>query len=241
MGVLSMVQIAGLALAAMLMASLLPTSGPAVFALPLPGALARHLARQLAIRPAHVALLGAAALGALTVWTFPSWIAAQLLPLMPEGTTSSLELLTRLLQTAAPGGKAVLLLAIVVSAPLFEEVIFRGYLWSAISRAAPQWVALVLTTVLFAMYHVDPVHIVALLPTALFLGWLRLMSGSLWPSIVAHFVNNAVAAVTTLIPAASELDAIPLPLALAGAAFTVGSGTLGWLLARRAVSEEDPR
>jgi membrane protease YdiL (CAAX protease family) len=57
---------------------------------------------------------------------------------------------------------------------------------------------LLLTSLLFMAFHMDFVQSLALAPTAFFLGWLRLMSGSIWPSIAAHFVNNSVAVIGIL-------------------------------------------
>ena len=44
-------------------------------------------------------------------------------------------------------------------------------------------------------------HIVLVLPLGLWFGWLRRRTGSLWPSLVAHIVNNGLA-----VAAAAYLD-----------------------------------
>ncbi len=80
--------------------------------------------------------------------------------------------------------------AVVLVAPIAEELIFRGALWSLIEEAAGSWWSLILTSLLFALYHQDPLHIAAVFWTGLFLGWLRLQSGSVWPGVVGHGLNN---------------------------------------------------
>lgn len=153
---------------------------------------------------------GAAAAGAV-VWVFPSWMATQIVDRLPPALQAhfgtGLEMIAASLRSESPG-RVLMVIAVAVGAPLFEELIFRGFLWSVVartSRAATSDVsgdpgargdsqAFVATTLLFAAYHMDPVHVVTLLPTAILLGWLRLRSGSVWPGVVAHFVNNALAA-----------------------------------------------
>jgi membrane protease YdiL (CAAX protease family) len=52
--------------------------------------------------------------------------------------------------------------------------------------------------VLFALYHGDPLHVLSVLPLGLALGWLRMVSRSIWPSIAVHFGNNVIAVLWTL-------------------------------------------
>ncbi len=69
--------------------------------------------------------------------------------------------------------------------------------------------------------HLDPVRFVALLALGLLYAWLAWRSGSLWPAVVAHVVNNALG---VMLAAASpgesslrEAHARPLELVLASA------------------------
>jgi membrane protease YdiL (CAAX protease family) len=196
----------------------------------------RHLGLQ---RPrwtwAVVALLGG-----LTVWTFPSMLAAWLMETLQIDSVS-LEATSRLLLEGPTPHRLAMGFAVIVTAPIFEEVIFRGYLWDVAERATGRWGAFVLTTLLFAAYHLDPVHTVSLLPTAAFLGALRLASGSLWPSILAHFANNGIAIVITLLTAdvAAE-EELPLWLSLSGTLFTIIVFALGVAWARKRPSSPTP-
>ena len=87
---------------------------------------------------------------------------------------------------------ALSLLAAIV-APVCEEVAFRGHmltLWRARLRPAA---AIVVTALLFAMLHLDPVRFVAVFLLGILFGWLAWRAGSLWPAIFAHAANNATA------------------------------------------------
>lgn len=70
-----------------------------------------------------------------------------------------------------------------------EELLFRGVVQRA---ASGRRFAIVLSGATFALFHVDPVHIVGVLPLGLFLAWSAQRSGTL-VTVVAHVVNNSVA------------------------------------------------
>ncbi len=82
-------------------------------------------------------------------------------------------------------------------APLAEEILFRRVLQSAFSHALRPAAAVLATALLFGLAHhthadfpwTFPVH--AWIGTVL--GTLFLKTGSLWPGVLAHAANNAVA------------------------------------------------
>ncbi len=238
MGLTSAVQIVGLAVLAALLAMVLgerpAADGPRRWwTVPHADQAAARLQQHLALRHSRRAWAVVAALGGLTVWTFPSWLAAWLVE--ATGIDSvSLEATSRLILEGPTIDRLAMGFAVVVTAPLFEEVIFRGYLWEVSERAIGRWGAFLATTLLFAGYHLDPVHTVSLLPTAAFLGLLRLVSGSLWPGVLAHLANNGIAIVVTLwgTELVSE-DEIPLWLAITGTSLTAVVFGMGYAWTRK--------
>jgi len=94
------------------------------------------------------------------------------------------------------------LVVVVVSlGPLVEELLFRGALLSALLRRVGAGWAIALSSLLFACVHLPDLGFLwyavpnlALLAAGL--AWLRLRSGSLWPAVVAHGVNNLLAVTT---------------------------------------------
>jgi membrane protease YdiL (CAAX protease family) len=116
-----------------------------------------------------------------------------------------------------------LLLAVLVGAPVVEELLFRGLLWSALAERMPPRAVWATTTVAFAAYHMDPLHAVALLPTAAVLGWIRLRSRSVGPAILAHFANNLHGVAWILIAGPEAQSPVGPVLAAAGLALTVGA------------------
>jgi hypothetical protein len=91
-------------------------------------------------------------------------------------------------------------LVVVSLGPLVEEVLFRGALLSALLQRMRAGWAIAVSSLLFACMHLPDLGFLwyavpnlALL--AAVLAWLRLRSGSLWPAVVAHGVNNMLAVV----------------------------------------------
>ena len=56
-------------------------------------------------------------------------------------------------------------------------------------------VAWIVSSLAFAAAHVELAHVILVLPLGLWFGWLRRRTGSLWPSLIAHMVNNSLAVV----------------------------------------------
>lgn len=181
---------------------------------------ASSLADFLGFRRVGAAWLVGAAVGGTTVWTFPVWLSNQLMPVLgSDGSALTVvaEALRRPWLDTWP-----LVLAVGVSAPLVEELIFRGYVWTVVERVASPAVAFVVSTLVFAAYHMDPVQVLALLPTSAFLGVLRWQSGSVWPAVVAHFVNNGLAIATARLGPEDPTVTLPLWAALGGLVATAG-------------------
>lgn len=72
---------------------------------------------------------------------------------------------------------------------LSEELLFRGVLQGAFARRG---VGIAVAGCAFALFHVDPVHVVGVLPLGLFLSWAAARSCTT-VTIVAHVINNSIA------------------------------------------------
>jgi membrane protease YdiL (CAAX protease family) len=103
---------------------------------------------------------------------------------------------------SGPLGLVVVLFLGAVSAPFTEELFFRGFLFGLYRRRQPTWLAYVVSGVLFAAAHVMPTRMdlsqMAALAIGIFilgtiLAWTYQRTGSLFPGMLAHAVNNATA------------------------------------------------
>jgi len=111
--------------------------------------------------------------------------------------------LEKLLKLGASIRYAVALLA-VFSAPLVEELVYRGVLYQGFERSAGRTNSILLVTLLFALVHVpqywgSQAALAAILTLSLVLTLLRAYTGKLLPCIATHFVFNGIQAVVLLV------------------------------------------
>ncbi|CAB5005806.1 unannotated protein [freshwater metagenome] len=91
-------------------------------------------------------------------------------------------------------------LMIAVGAPIAEELAFRGLFFAALRKhGVGPVLSVVITAVAFALFHLEPARLGVLVTIGLVLGIVRLRTGSLGASMVAHGVVNAPAAVILVI------------------------------------------
>lgn len=92
--------------------------------------------------------------------------------------------------------------------PICEELIYRGLLWGALERLAwGRWAVFCLTTVIFAVSHLEPFRTSLLLVIGIPIGLARLFTGRLGASIIAHQVNNFLPALAVLLVALGVMPA----------------------------------
>ncbi len=105
------------------------------------------------------------------------------------------------------GFMPLLVLAVVLVAPLFEEVVFRGFMYRGIaaSRLGPAG-AISIATILWSLLHVqyDSYGIAYILVCGVLLGLARYGTGSVVPPILMHMLNNAGATAQALVKLADS-------------------------------------
>lgn len=96
--------------------------------------------------------------------------------------------LTRLLD-----GGVVSLISTCLIAPLIEEMLFRGVILRAFLENYSVGNAVLLSSLLFALFHMTVSQLPVAFIVGCFLGWLYVRTRSLWPSIMGHFLYNSFA------------------------------------------------
>lgn len=92
------------------------------------------------------------------------------------------------------GGSIVITLILVgLLGPIAEEIFFRGFVLPGLIKRLGVGRALVISSLVFGLFHIDPGAIVPTFALGLALGWVYLKTGSIWPAIFAHGLHNTVA------------------------------------------------
>ncbi|MGC1392939.1 MAG: type II CAAX endopeptidase family protein, partial [Coleofasciculaceae cyanobacterium] len=78
-----------------------------------------------------------------------------------------------------------------VAAPIFEEIMFRGFLLPSLTRYMPVWGAIVASSLLFAIAHLSLSEVLPLATLGMVLGIVYTRSRNLLSSILLHSLWNA--------------------------------------------------
>ena len=88
-------------------------------------------------------------------------------------------------------------LLIVIAAPITEEIFFRGFIFGGLRRAMPFLFAAVISAGIWGLFHfTGPGSWGVVLQLSVFglaLAWVYERTGSIWPTIAIHAINNALA------------------------------------------------
>lgn len=112
-------------------------------------------------------------------------------PLMPDLPFNSVFSEARII------GNIVIILAVILVAPVVEEIIFRGFLYPALNKYMGAYPAVWIVTVLFAMAHYpqakdNPVFMVTLLALGYMITFARAKTGSTFLAIIMHTIYNFI-------------------------------------------------
>jgi len=83
-------------------------------------------------------------------------------------------------------------LKVALLAPIIEESLFRGIIMHGLMKNYKSWYAILLSGVLFSLFHLNPWQMTYTFFLGLFLGWLMVRSRSLPLCILAHSINNMI-------------------------------------------------
>src|SRR3954470_17744521 len=128
-----------------------------------------------------------ASLGALAYFLFTVLYAAIVRPDNPQRVVESL---------GADSNKLLLIvgaLVVIAVAPVCEELFFRGILFTILRQRMPLWPAAVIDGVLFGFVHGSLVIVPVLAALGVMFCYVYERTGSIFPTIALHSLNNTVA------------------------------------------------
>lgn len=92
-------------------------------------------------------------------------------------------------------------ISVAVFAPLFEEVLCRGIILRGLLHYYSPWKAIVWSSAMFAVMHLNPWQAIPAFLIGGLMGWIYYKTRSLWATIFIHFLNNSFSfAITVLFP-----------------------------------------
>lgn len=81
---------------------------------------------------------------------------------------------------------------VAVIAPVVEELIFRGLILQGFRRNYNGFVAVIMSALLFALFHLNPWQFPATFVLGILLGWIMLRTNNILLVILGHSINNAL-------------------------------------------------
>ena len=116
---------------------------------------------------------------------------SQIIPLPPfleEYLNNAIESL----RVDTVGSFLLLTFGAVIIAATSEEILFRGFLQKSFESSVSKIRAVMLSSSVFSLMHFSP-QIVQIFLLGVLLGYIALRTDSLYPSIILHMINNAIA------------------------------------------------
>jgi membrane protease YdiL (CAAX protease family) len=90
---------------------------------------------------------------------------------------------------------AAVVFLMVVLAPFAEETLFRGYV---LRRLLERWrpaAAIGVSALIFTSAHLDPYHMLGVLPIGIWFGAIAWRTGAVWPGMLCHAAQNLLATI----------------------------------------------
>lgn len=152
---------------------------------------------RLGASPVVSAVMGAAlGIGMQIAISGAFWLVQRVFPgFDPEKASGPIE---HSLASAPSALKVMMVVLAVIGAPLAEELYFRGMLLSALEGVGPRWIAVGVSSALFALAHANIYAFPAFLALGIALAAIDIRRESLVPSIFAHMAFNGVAVIALL-------------------------------------------
>lgn len=108
-----------------------------------------------------------------------------------QGQGGSNPILPLALEGRDSGALLIFFLTASVAAPIFEEIMFRGFLLPSLTRYLPVWGAIIASSLLFAIAHLSLSEVLPLFTLGAVLGIVYSRSRNLLSSILLHSLWNA--------------------------------------------------
>ncbi|XP_076905910.1 uncharacterized protein LOC143561820 [Bidens hawaiensis] len=119
-----------------------------------------------------------------------SQVNLNLLPMLPLApvTVSNVE---QSIVARDPVAMALYAAVVSVCAPVWEEIVFRGFLLPSLTRYMPLWCSILVSSLAFALAHFNMQRMLPLVFLGIVMGTVYAQSRNLLPSVLLHGLGNA--------------------------------------------------
>lgn len=155
----------------------------------------KYLGLRGRILPLHAVLVSWTTMGFIPlIQTLAGWFRQfDFGPFFGEQLKAREALIDSYIRMELPGGIFWVLLVLALLPALGEELLFRGIIQRSLhARTGHTGISIAITALIFSLFHFDPYGLIAIFAAGLLLGWIYHITGSLWWSILAHFLNNGL-------------------------------------------------
>ena len=150
------------------------------------------------IRRVDLGYAGLALLGVVALVPLVQWLGTvnELLPI-PEALRqfeqSQIEMIETILRIDT--GLLFNLTVLAITPAFCEEFLFRGYIQRQAERGIGVAGGILFSGIIFGLYHLRLSQVIPLSILGIYLAYLAWRTGSIWPAIIVHFANNAIAVI----------------------------------------------
>ncbi len=97
-------------------------------------------------------------------------------------------------------------LSVAVAAPLLEEFLLRGVILRGMLYHSTPFKAILWSAFYFAFIHLNLYQALGAFIMGLFMGWIYYRTGSLWLTVLIHFVNNGSSTLFTVLNSQKDVE-----------------------------------
>ena len=133
----------------------------------------------------------------------------------------------------------LIFLGLAVAAPICEEFVFRGVIQSAYQKYFSPFKAILIASLLFALFHLRLQGFAGLIPIALVLGFTYWRTRSILASMMVHFANNLFSVIVLIQAGLFPNYHLPFP-SLQASAFGIFLLVVGLMLLIRITPTPEP-
>lgn len=129
-------------------------------------------------------------IGSIMVWAGTYLLAAMASKILAIIFPSSLEYLGEYNQYFLEQNTILLFIIVGICPAIAEEVLFRGFVFSAMKERWKPWTAILLSSILFGLYHMDIIKFFTTGMLGIAMAYSVYYSNSIITSMCIHFLNN---------------------------------------------------